>query len=556
MPDFESSKKFEAGESGEGNTPKFPSFEEHMARMGKSGERGGEEAEGEDLESLLKKLEEEKRKGLAELEESDKRIAQLKAEIGASDGEGAESEPEGGEGSDESGKEEPGEEEVTHTNERGKKSRGLKALLIGGTILTVVTTLGALVFGGKIFKKGDNANAVPQDTGSPAGYSQPAEASAPGSAEEIVIPGGDTETAEEETPAPDGDGEIVFDGDTETAEKEKGIKDGYGERGMWLSQNKDHDYDYGDAKEVGEICNHDEVEMLKYTAENQVESLADYMAEFPEDLCPEGFYGLKPREIEKKLESLSPEEFDKVKEEAMYALNEAFTRPTVTKHNYHHYGMLLNDESGAVEHENMQLVDKGIGPGVEVVEFYWIDENGEETGSMLINIRRTSADEKGAVNEHEGGLEVLRRGKTNPTPDPWGKDGDSHAGDDVDPSGPVDPDSEVTQEESEGVNDGNENYDAKPGDSSDQNGVGEDGFAESGTTAEGADTDGGRLTGGEDQSGGQMAGENSYQEDNDTGAATDDGGNESQAAAQQDNEVGGDNNSDADEEAAVEGEDF
>ena len=86
--------------------------------------------------------------------------------------------------------------------------------------------------------------------------------------------------------------------DSENVESKKGIKDGYGEPGLWLSENKDHDYDYGDAKEVGEICDHDEVEMLKYAANNQVESLADYMAEFPEELCPEGFYGLNPRAIE------------------------------------------------------------------------------------------------------------------------------------------------------------------------------------------------------------------------------------------------------------------
>ncbi|MBO4276689.1 hypothetical protein J5868_03265 [Candidatus Saccharibacteria bacterium] len=204
---------------------------------------------------------------------------------------------------------------------------------------------------------------------------------------------------------------------TETAETEKGIKDGYDKPGLWLSKNKDHDYDYGDAKEVSEVCDHDEVEMLKYTADNQVESLADYMAEFPKDLCPEGFYGLKPRAIEKKLEALSPDEYEEVKAQAMHALDEALTRTTITKYDYHHYGMLLKDKNGAVVHENMQLVDRGIGPGVEVVEFYWVDKDGMETGSMLVNIRRTSANEKGEVNGHIGGLEVLRRGKKTPTPE-------------------------------------------------------------------------------------------------------------------------------------------
>ena len=570
MSEFESSRKFETGESGETSRSTYE----------KRGEKSLNAAEREKRrEELLKRREEL----LARRRELEEERARKEAEIRAIKGEEAEPQPnpepepkpENGEGGGESG-EKPSEEEVTRTIEKGKKSNALKKALTRLAIGAVaVLFLGGGIFGvGKYFMDRNN----PQRTDG-SYYSQ--------------------------TVAPSGDEALAF-GDTETAEKEKGIKDGYGERGMWLSQNKDHNYDYGDAKEVGEICDDDEVEMLKYTAENQVESLADYMAELPKDLCPDGFYGLNPRKIEKKLESLSPEEFDKVKEEAMHALSEAFTRPTVTKHNYHHYGMQLKDDNGGVVHENMKLVDKGIGPGVEVVEFYWIDEDGKEIGSMLINIRRTAPNEEGGeYYGHVGGLEVLRRGRTDPAPDPtptpdpepdptptpdpepdptptpdpepdptptpdpepdptptpdWGKIGDPHGGDDVEPSDPVDPGSEVTQGESEGVNDGNQGYvddhGAKPGDSSDQNGVGEDGFAESGTTAEGADTDGGRLTGGEDQSDGQMAGENPYQEDNETGAATDAGGNEAQAQAQEENAPGGDNNSDAEEEAAVAGGDF
>lgn len=347
---------------------------------------------------------------------------------GASDPEGA-TDPEGGatdpEGAGGTSTPQGGENNATpegqhrakieYVKKRAKKNSGVRDVVIGAATIALAGFLGVAI-GTNGFNVAQNNNQTPQGSLNPTAIVQTAQP--------------------ERAPSPDGttspDGAILPDGTiipgsttaneqdasaTENEEKEKGIKDGYGERGMWLSQNKEHDYDYGDAKEVGEVCDHDEVEMLKYTADNQVESLADYMAEFPEELCPEGFYGLNPREIEKKLESLTPDEYEKVKAQAMHALDEAYTRATVTQRDYHHYGMLLGDEKGAVVHENMQLVDRGIGPGVEVVEFYWVDKDGKEIGSMLVNIRRTSANEKGEVDEHEGGLEVLRVGTTDQGPE-------------------------------------------------------------------------------------------------------------------------------------------
>ena len=150
-----------------------------------------------------------------------------------------------------------------------------------------------------------------------------------------------------------------------------------------------------------------------------------------------------------------------------------------------------------------------------------------------------------------------------PTPEPepepeWGKSGDPHGGDLVTPSNPVNPESEVTKEYIETVNEGNQGYvddnKATPGSSSEQNGVNEEtGFAASGIVAEGATTEGGRLTGGEDQSDGNLAGENAYQDQEAIaeGQAEDEAGNAAQAEAQVENEVGGDNNSDEAEEARV-----
>jgi hypothetical protein len=330
---------------------------------------------------------------------------------GTTEPEGGTSTPQGGESN--STPEGQHRAKIEYVKKRAKNNSGIRSVAIGAATIALAGSLGVA-----IGTDGFNVtqNQTPQGSSNPTAIVQAAQP--------------------EKAPSPDGttspDGAILPDGTiipgsttaneqdasaTENEEKEKGIKDGYGERGMWLSQNKEHDYDYGDAKEVGEVCDHDEVEMLKYTADNQVESLADYMAEFPEELCPEGFYGLNPREIEKKLESLTPDEYEKVKAQAMHALDEAYTRATVTQRDYHHYGMLLGDENGAVVHENMQLVDRGIGPGVEVVEFYWIDKDGKEIGSMLVNIRRTSANEKGEVDEYEGGLEVLRVGTTDQGPE-------------------------------------------------------------------------------------------------------------------------------------------
>lgn len=159
----------------------------------------------------------------------------------------------------------------------------------------------------------------------------------------------------------------------------------------------------------------------------------------------------------------------------------------------------------------------------------------------------------------------------------WGKSGDPHTGDLVDVSDEVDPASEVTREESENANQGNQGYvddnHATPGSSSDNNGTSPDtGFASSGITAPGATTEGEtRLPGGENQAAdssgnAEMAGQNAYQnpETIAQGQQQDNAGNAAQAAAQSSGgengsgaTVGGDNYSDsAEEEEAFNNGDF
>ena len=274
----------------------------------------------------------------------------------------------------------PSEAEIKNTVRKAKKHNGFKTLIVGLLALAVGT---ATFFGINSNNFGSSKNRE-SDLSTPTAVAEPVH--------------------------------------IETQESEKGIKDGYGEKGLWLSEHKDHDYDYGDAEEVAEVCENDEVEMLKYTGGNQVESLADYIERMPKGLCPEGYEDLSVREIEAKLESLTPDEYETVKAKAMHALDEAFTRRTVTQRDYHHYGMLLEDPNGAVVHENMQLVDRGIGTGVEVVEFYWEATEDHEAGSMLVNIRPVYNND-GDIIGYTGGLEVLRPGENDPatpisTPEP------------------------------------------------------------------------------------------------------------------------------------------
>ena len=176
-----------------------------------------------------------------------------------------------------------------------------------------------------------------------------------------------------------------------------GIYDGYGEKGMWLSENKKGPYNFANAAEVAEVCDNDEVEMIKYTARNQVESYADYLANLPESLQPEGFKGLSILETEQRLESLSDEEYELIQKQFEETMDNAFTRRVVLNGKYDNAYMSLKDPDGPVDHDNMQLVRCTTNENnLEVTEFYWVDENGDEIGSMTSKITPIY-DEKGNI---------------------------------------------------------------------------------------------------------------------------------------------------------------
>ena len=175
----------------------------------------------------------------------------------------------------------------------------------------------------------------------------------------------------------------------EKAEAEKiGIKDGYGEKGMWLSENKSGPYAFADATEVAEVCDNDECEMIKYTAREESEAFADYLAHLPESMQPEGFKGLTILETESKLESLSDEDYETLQTQFEGTMDKAFTRTVTVNGKQRNAYMRLKDESGSVTHGNMELVSCVTDENnLEVTQFYWTDADGNEIGSMNIKMQ-------------------------------------------------------------------------------------------------------------------------------------------------------------------------
>ncbi len=175
-----------------------------------------------------------------------------------------------------------------------------------------------------------------------------------------------------------------------------GIYDGYGEIGMWLSENKAGEFNFANAAEVAPLFNNDECEMVKYTAYNQVESMADYMANLPDSLQPEGFKGLSILETEQKLQSLSDTEFNAIRAQFNQTIDNAFTRRITVNGEQQNAYMRLIDPSLPATHDNMELVECTTNENnLEVTQFYWLDADGNEIGSMtmkLIPVRDANGD--------------------------------------------------------------------------------------------------------------------------------------------------------------------
>ena len=186
-----------------------------------------------------------------------------------------------------------------------------------------------------------------------------------------------------------------------------GIYDGYGELGMWLSENKAGEFNFANAAEVAPLFNNDECEMVKYTARNQVESMADYMANLPEELQLDGFKGLSILETEQKLQSLSNEEFESVRAQFDQTIDSAFTRRVTVNGEQQNAYMRLIDPSKPATHDNMELVECTTNESnLEVTQFYWVDANGNEIGTMNMKLIPVY-DDNGDIVSFEGCEQVI-----------------------------------------------------------------------------------------------------------------------------------------------------
>ena len=193
----------------------------------------------------------------------------------------------------------------------------------------------------------------------------------------------------------------------EAGERMKGIYDGYGEKGMYLSEHKTSSVAFANATEVAEVCNADEVDMILYTAHNQVESFADYLANLPEELQPDGFKGLNLTQTEAKLESLSPEEFTALEGTFATIMDNALTRRVTLNGRYDNAYMRVKNPGQDIVHENMELVRCTTNENnLEVTQFYWTDASGREIGTMTVKMTPIR-DEKGVISSFKGCEQVV-----------------------------------------------------------------------------------------------------------------------------------------------------
>lgn len=236
---------------------------------------------------------------------------------------------------------------------------------------------------------------------------------------------------------------VVATEEENSQEIAKGIRDGYDEEGMWLSTNhaieKDgkwnyNSYKFANASVLAEKFDLDETEMVKYVAENQSESFADYLANFPSTLQPEGFKGLSILEAERRLESLSDDEYESIKQHFNSIMDDAFTRRVDVSGNFNNAFMRLKDKSGPITHDNMELVRCTSYEAKRFTEFYWLDEYGNPIGSMLVKMSPVY-DRDGNITSYDGCLQVIT---------PKGTVPDTHEG--MEEITDTDPEGEETEE--------------------------------------------------------------------------------------------------------------
>ena len=204
-----------------------------------------------------------------------------------------------------------------------------------------------------------------------------------------------------ETPRDDGGQqpgiELVQSG--ESHEAHHGIYDGYYETGEFMSANKGTPYDFANTAEVASVVGHDECDVTKEIDHNQVESLADHLANIPDEVkakygISSEFKGLSILETEKKLESLSDDDYDKLLVQVDQVWEDAFTESVTLNGDYHNAYMRLIDPSKPATHDNIELVECTTHENnTPATKFYWTvdgNANSAQIGSMIVKISHDS----------------------------------------------------------------------------------------------------------------------------------------------------------------------
>ncbi len=175
-----------------------------------------------------------------------------------------------------------------------------------------------------------------------------------------------------------------------SAEKEvMGIINGYNKYGLYNSENKRHEINFCCAREVAEVCKNDPKEMVKYIAENQVESLAAYIAFLPEQVQPNGFKGLNLNQAEARLESLTPEEYDSVLKQFKATMDKAGISYQRIKGVCDNVYMHKINKDAATTYGNMELRRLTTVENGDFTVFTWTDEAGGSIGSMIVKATPT-----------------------------------------------------------------------------------------------------------------------------------------------------------------------
>lgn len=159
-------------------------------------------------------------------------------------------------------------------------------------------------------------------------------------------------------------------------------KDGYYEAGMFMTKDN---HDFADAKVVGEtIGTNNPAEILIYTAMNQVESFADYLANLPTELQSEGYRGKSILETEEWLESLSDDQYNTELTRFAHIMRNNATPEMVTLNGSFQNAYMDKEGDGAATHENVKLVACTTQEdGTRAIRFNFHDDDGKELSSTM-----------------------------------------------------------------------------------------------------------------------------------------------------------------------------